>query len=113
MAPNAIFEKAAAAAGNLWLSTWRSHRVPALLSSPVLISVHPPCTRIVRIDGHVYRHDLFAIAKTVHARFATEGLAYIWYRVNHVIAAWVCALPRPHVALLSAALATTIVVPIA
>ena len=54
-----------------------------------------------------------AVEIAVHARFATETLAYICYRVNHVIASWVCTPPRPHVALLSAALATTIVVPVA
>ena len=52
-----------------------------------------------------------AVEIAVHARFATETIAYIWYRVNHEAAAWMCT-PPPHAALHFAALAATVAVPV-
>ena len=53
-----------------------------------------------------------AVEIAVHARFATETIAYIWYRVNHEAAAWMCTPPRLHAALHFAALAATVAVPV-
>ena len=62
-----------------------------------------------------------AVEIAAHARFATETIAYIWYRVNHEVAAWMCTPPRLHAlafccpafaALHFAALAATSVVPV-
>ena len=62
-----------------------------------------------------------AVEIAAHARFATETKAYIWYRVNHEVAVWMCTPPRPHAVAFScpafaalhfAALAATVAVPV-